>query len=343
MSRCLKNYLVSRINVAVALVVLVAGLILLLGIFRVGAASAAAGITVSPAIANVTLNQYDSETEFEFTLTNHNPETVALRLSSLDFGTNNESGGVSFLGRNATADQKKYGLSEWLKYSADAVVLAPGQVQKIRGLVTNTEAISPGGHYGAIVITPEGDSQATDRVQLVPSSSVLVFLKKSGGERIELKLNNAAASGSLMSFPQSLTLRFQNSGNVHLIPRGIVTIRDTFGSEVSRAIINQDSSIIFPESYRKYPVKLTPGQRLMWPGRYSVSIDYRPDGTTSSAKGELTFYYYGSAIYGLVVLLAVVVVLTLLIRRCLRRSALGIRRSRRTRSKFKRYKVDGKS
>lgn len=270
---------------------------------------AAGGVTIGPAMKEVTIAPQDDEVTFELTLRNNNETTVTAHLRALDFKALDESGGVAFTGLRADENSAQYGLSSWLTFNKDTVVIAPGQTEKVTAIVTNRDSLGPGGHYGAIVVTPDKSEDAVDanRVEILPALSTLVLAKKLGGERYDLKLNSTSFDKSGLSFPGKVTLRFQNDGNVHVVPRGTVIIRDPLGKEVSKTNINADSGVILPQSFRKYPNNLSSLARAWLPGRYQVEINWRYDGKEETTSTSASFWYIGWGAYLLVLAMLIIV------------------------------------
>src|SRR4051794_27905573 len=72
------------------------------------------GITVSPALQQVSIPGDVKDEPITFAITNNEHTTQNLSLSVADFNTLDESGGLFFIGTNPTALQKKYGLAKWI-------------------------------------------------------------------------------------------------------------------------------------------------------------------------------------------------------------------------------------
>ena len=93
-----------------------------------------------------------------------------------------------------------------------------------------------------------------------------------------LNLDSQDFSHGLFSLPGQINPRFQNTGNVHIVPRGSVDIYDPFGRQVRKSIINTGSGIILPESFRVYSGTFMNLATVFWPGRYSMVTSYRYGG-----------------------------------------------------------------
>ena len=256
-------------------------------------AHALSGITVAPALNNVILQPDDAEKTLLISVTNNNQTTQTVKLSGLDFGTLDESGGLAFINQKVDSRQTKYGLTSWLQFDTDTLTLEPGQKKDAAVNIINKESLAPGGHYAAVVVTPVKDNTTNDRVNLVPSTSALILLRKNGGVVEDLRLVQTDVQGAgRFKFPTSVTLRFQNAGNVHLVPRGLVTVTDTLGHTLAKGIINEDSGFILPETFRKFPVALGRLEGRTWPGQYKINVTWRYDGSQATHQSVVKFYYF---------------------------------------------------
>jgi len=241
----------------------------------------AEGFSVNPFFQDVALEKDQAEKAFKVEIGNNTENTVVLKLSTLDFGVLDESGGVAFVG-SAENLTNKYALASWISLDKDALVLNPGEKQSVRVTIQNKESLSPGGHYAAIMakvdLSGDNNNGGSSEVALEPSFSSLIFVRKLGGEIYGLDLRDKEIAKSILGMPTAVRLRFQNTGNVHVAPRGIVTLSDPIGRMVKKAIINQDSGLILPESFRVFPTNLQEIAPAFIPGRYNLSVDYRFDG-----------------------------------------------------------------
>jgi len=69
-----------------------------------------------------------------------------------------ETGGVVFSGLSADY-QQKYGLANWITLERSIVTVAARSTQNIKFEIRNDETLSPGGHYGAIVVKPDNPAK----------------------------------------------------------------------------------------------------------------------------------------------------------------------------------------
>jgi hypothetical protein len=241
-------------------------------------AATPSGITVSPAFQQVSIPQGQASVPIKFTVTNHQTKTQTIKLGTQDFNTLGETGGLVFVGSNPTELQKKYGLAKWVELPQTRLTIQPNQTATVNASVLNLSTLNPGGHYGALMLALNDSGQSNNSVVLHPIASSLLFVTKLGGDTHRLGLAGVESKHNIFNLPGNVTLRFQNAGNTHVIPRGIVTLSDPKGHIVKKGIINQDSNIILPETVRKLSVPLQTISTSHLPGSYTIKVDFRFDG-----------------------------------------------------------------
>jgi hypothetical protein len=258
------------------------------------------GFIVSPAFQSVILTTGQAQAQYSLQLTNTTPNDQDFRLSVVDFGSLDDSGGVAFLGAPTSELEHRYGLAAWMSLSTNTVYIAAGKSVQVSVTIANRASLAPGGHYGAILataVTDTGKDMASDpRVNFRQVLSSLVLLTKDGGINAELKLTGQTVNHSGLRMPSSAAQRFQNTGNVHLVPRGTVVVKDPTGRVVSRGALNEGSSTILPESFRRYDTPLINVAAAWLPGRYQAVTSYRYDGTEQTKTLATGFWYVGIGI-----------------------------------------------
>lgn len=284
--------------------VLFVGLIFSMHSKPASAQTAPSGFLITPFYQNVDIAKDQASVSFSVKIKNNTEGPAVFRLSVLDFGTLNESGGVAFLG---ASDNLKYSLASWVSLPNDTLVLKPGEEQTVTGTIENKESLSPGGHYGAVFFKIDDNSgsaadKPNDSIAFDPSLASLLFVRKTGGEIYGLNLNSTDFTRNILTLPSQIKLRFQNTGNVHVTPRGTVEILDPAGRTVVKSIINTESGLILPETFRIFPSKFMSISSAVMPGRYTMSINYRYDGQDNFTTEKEIFFFLPLNFVGLVVL-----------------------------------------
>ena len=260
-------------------------------------------LSVSPLFIDISLEEGEKTKDFHVDVSNTTAEPVVLRFSLVDFGSLNESGGIAFLGKDGEGDNR-YALASWIVPERDVVTLLPDTKETLKFTVENRESLSPGGHYGAVLFAVEKEGQdnqdVPSQVSVNPTFSALVFAKKEGGVqyKLDVKQWNFDRYSWRSGLPERIALRFQNSGNVDVTPRGRVTMTDPLGRLVAKGILNEDSARILPESFRMYRVQFVSIFPHIIPGFYSVTTEYRFDGQERAEMlPEQRFFAWGVAFW----------------------------------------------
>lgn len=281
------------------------------------------GITISPAFQEIIVSDTSPAVTYNFSVTNNTSEPYELSLSAVDFGTLDESGGVLFLSQTQKSINYRYGLARYVTLERDRLVVEPKKTEKVLLTINNKESLTPGGHYGAILVTPTDSGERPTKVQINQVLSSLLFVKKQGGEIYNLSLRDYDVKTRLFTAPSAVNLRFQNSGNVHVVPRGVVTLTDPMGRLVKKGFINTGSAMVLPETFRRVAVTLDPIATAWMPGRYTASISYRYDGEADTQTRTVSFLYINGWYLIAAVLILAMLILTVVNQR-LRKLAVRI-------------------
>ena len=280
-------------------------LALALGQLAIGQAMAAPmpGITVSPAYQELTLAEGQQSVETDISFVNTSSTERAYRLSVADFGSLDESGGVAILGQTASSLDRPFGLTSWMQLSTNDLVLPAQSKRDVTVTIKDRGDLSPGGHYGALVATLVVDPRASgdkNAIGVQQQLTSLILLAKQGGEAPGLKLVSSELNARPWALPSKVTQRYQNTGNVHVTPQGSVNLYDPAGRLVTRSVINENSGIVLPDSFRVLSSSFMPIATAWMPGRYKVVTlyGYDPD---HLMKVTSYIWYAGQAIVWLVI------------------------------------------
>lgn len=265
-------------------------------------------VTITPYLQTVTLPAADPEKTFSVSITNNSKIARNFKFSVIDFGSLNETGGLVFAGAKESTFMKKYGLQTWLKLSTDELTIEPNKTAEITARIVNDDSLAPGGHYAAVVASVSADkTQIGNSISLNQKLSSLILATKTGGEKYDLRLDTFTYKNSWHSLPQAATLKFKNDGNVHVIPRGTVELKNSAGKTVAKGVINEASSYVLPETKRDINVNLKPvGKSSNWPGNYRLIATYHYDGYDNYATRSLTLRYIPWLLIYLILLMLVI-------------------------------------
>lgn len=261
-------------------------------------------ITVSPQLYQLDLSKEKPEAEFSYT--NSTNQTVEITLSMQDVKELEDRGIPSLLDQN-DAKNYKYGLSSWATFSNKNLVIAPSETKTVTVFINKTR-LSQGGHYASVLAEIKQISD-TKAVKLRAILSSLLFVRT--GSEFEIEDANLAEiqlSQDWFSYPTSVIFRLQNTGNVDITPYGVISIKDPFGRQVSRSVVNEDSAISLPESIRRYTTKIKSPEKFLAPGIYKANVEINYGKKHLKKSMETHFFTLGSLELKYAILILVLIV-----------------------------------
>jgi len=277
------------------------GLLVLAGLLLAGQAPAlaaggqvAGGLSISPIYQNVSIGQNQPNTTYYVVLSNHSAQSQEFNLSTVDFGSLNQSGGIAFLGTSSSGYAQKYGLVKWMHLSEPAVTIPGDASVQIGVTIANDSSLGFGGHYGAVLATAQtapGGTPARARVGVLEVLSSLLLLVKAGGPLPDLQIIAQTVGSHFGLLPTTVGDTFHDQGDAHVVPRGIINVTDPRGRLVERGVLNVNSGIVLPETARHYSTPLLKLADAWLPGYYRVSTIYRYDGTNATKIYVSGFWY----------------------------------------------------
>ena len=267
------------------------------------------GLSIGPFLKEVVISGEEPESSFLITIGNSTVATLPILINVVDFGAADENGGVNFL-PNTDGLERKYGLASWMRPEKSSIVLQPKSSQQIKVTITNSESLSPGGHYGAVIFKLDKSQEFKNqsKVDFTKAVSTLVLAKKEGGARESVSVSGVTWNNAPFSLPDNVQVKLNNDGNVHARPSGDITVYGTLGTIVSKERFNQESTIILPETIRTYPTKINTTPIQWVPGWATITFRYR---TNEADKYQVTttriFIFSPYTVVALIVLITLAV------------------------------------
>lgn len=183
---------------------------------------------------------------------NETDQDLFLTASIEDFSPVVEAGQAVYQGTDPKSEQL-----EWFELAQDEIVLLPRQVIIVPFTITVPQTATPGGYYAAILWQSETKA-VVDQPNVGVNSKVgtLVLLKVNGevleaGEIVDFQTQPVA--NYFFELPINFTVRFVNSGNIHLRPTGQVELAGPFGQSIDLPI-NLNHRNVLPASSRRFEV-----------------------------------------------------------------------------------------
>lgn len=179
--------------------------------------------------------------------------------------------------------------------------LQPQQTRKLNVSINIPTNASPGGHYGVIRFTgtPAALKGNSSGVSLSASLGALVLLTVKGNivENLQnysftVSPNGKGSTNFFQNDPFVFSEILKNTGNEHVIPTGIVTIKDMFGHTVLQMNINNEQGNILPGTIRKFTQEISNvnvGSKRFF-GRYTASYAVSYGSPKKEVNASLSFW-----------------------------------------------------
>lgn len=263
-------------------------------------------MTVSPAYSTVQVGSKQPQSSLSVGVRNSYdvPITILASLSGLDVHSN-------ALVPTATPEKT---VSRLVSISPTEIVVPAHGSKNIIVTIKDDPSLSPGGHYLSLLLTQASvaSDQKIQQVSLKTAVSATIYLVKEDGAVRSVDATSLRISRSLFSLPTTANIRFHNTGNVVIIPRGVVTIGQVRKPILGQAVVNQDSVPLYPGSATTLQAVLHPAVSDLWPGRYYVQLQYRPDGLDATKVRLVQFWYVPIFYIFLIVILAIIIMALIL-------------------------------
>ncbi len=171
-----------------------------------------------------------------------------------------------------------YSLKNYLHPESMGFILEHGEKMILPVRVSIPQSMEPGGLYGSVIVSTSPVSAGIGRVedatqgqvQIIARLASLVFVRVKGDadEGGLLETFNTVDSKTIYSKgPIRFSLRFRNTGNVHLNPYGKIEIKNILKKEIGE--IEVQPYFAMPSSLRSREVEWDRGLGL---GRYTATL-----------------------------------------------------------------------
>ena len=221
------------------------------------------GISVSPLTFELTANPGDILTN---TIKIYNPTNniISIKMETEDFKPVGETGQVIV----EPETEITYSLKRWIKTIPIEFTLEPKEQKFVDFEISVPENAEPGGKYGSILASTTGMvGEGVTGTAVAQKVGALLLLTVSGPVQENLTIKDFIAPSFLEYGPVPFIIRFENTGTVHVRPRGFVTITNWSGKKVADVEFPQLN--VIPEAIRK--VETTWQNKWLF-GRYTAML-----------------------------------------------------------------------
>ncbi len=278
-------------------------LLLLLGVV------VALGLIFQPAVAQAaqeSLTVSPLKGEFKFTpgqqvgssikIKNSGEKLIEVEVYAQTFAVKNEHYDQEFY----RADNK-LAAENWINFDQANYRLEPKKEASINYQIKVPIGAEPGGHYAAIFAQTKPLATSGDDVLQIKRVAHLLYFEIAGQITRGGSIETVKSAFWQLRSPIKSEVRAKNSSNTHYRIDGGVTLRNLFGSEVSKARIE---GLLMPGTTRLFTID---NEAPDWPGLYRLETKIGfPDGK-SAKYSSWVLYLPPLYIYALGILLFIVI------------------------------------
>lgn len=267
------------------------------------------GIIIAPTFQEVTLNPDQTSQTAQIEVFNQTNQRQIFEIYAVPVNQIDNQGNFTLSDKPLSNTEQPE--SAFLTFPNSELEILPNQVGTIPFSVINSQSLSPGGNYVVVIVRAKPNPTATlSNQSVLPAVSAFVLIRKLGGEQYNLSLSEISSDHQLWwQLPTSLRLTFENQGNIHTTPHGLIQITDLFGRVVVEGTINESSQFVFPRTKKEIAVQLKQ-IRPSWPFMlYNIKIDGQANpGTITYAQQSFSIFVSLTAILVVVGVAVILVV-----------------------------------
>lgn len=268
----------------------------LLSSFNFAFAQDTAGVGIKPAIIEDKVDPKEVMS-YSVELKNLGPADQIFYLSKRDIiGV---EGGGSPIFANNHSELTGYELSEWISLEKDSLMIPAGKTETVNFTLNVPENASPGGHFGAIVVSVEPPEMRNSGASIGYEVANIVSIRVAGEVLESAQIRQFSTKKFIHSSTNvDFLVRVENEGNTLVKPIGPMEISNMFGKKVATLQFNESLSGVFPKSTKNYELNWTSDNPGF--GRYEavLSAVYGDEGRKSTMSSTVTFWILPMNIVG---------------------------------------------
>ena len=138
----------------------------------------------------------------------------------------------------------------WIKFQNDSITLKPLEWTEIPFSIQIPKNAAYG-YYWAISFTQQDKNQNSKTGAVIKGAAavpILLNVRRPGAKLDGKLISFKSDSGYYEYLPAKLQINFENTGNVHIRPKGNIFIKDWLGNQIATLPINNTQGTILPNS-----------------------------------------------------------------------------------------------
>ncbi len=276
---------------------------------------------ITPALKEIKVDPGD-QGNFDISLFNKSGEAQAVRVYVRNFSAKGTNGELTFADDNSMS----YAAAEWVHLSTSNLLIPADDSATVTVQYIVPPQAEPGGKYASVMFEqisqPDMNSSRDSKVVVTSRMVSLLYFTVSGdiieagqllGDSGDGRCTAVVCGFSVPSFldkgPVPFQFIFSNTGNVHVRPKGTITISQ-FGREIAK--IPVEDRAVLPNSQRQFASEW---QRNLIIGPYQAELNLVFGSNNYSIKTQASFWAFPWQAAVVVGVIAVVVVGLLLSRK----------------------------
>ena len=151
----------------------------------------------------------------------------------------------------ANTFMKTYSAAAWMGVTPQVFTVQPKQRQELNYFIQVPGNAKPGGHYAAVVFTPVNPKGQIQNTGATVNGQIgtLFSIAVNGPIKESATVTKFFANGFAEYGPVSILTQIKNYGDLHIRPKGTITVSDMLGKKV---VLPLSEYNIFPQAARDY-------------------------------------------------------------------------------------------
>jgi hypothetical protein len=216
---------------------------------------------------------------------NKSADSLNIKVRIEDFTASGEGGQVALI------EEGPQSLTSWAAVEPQSFTLKPGEAKEVVAKISVPKEAA-GGRYGSFVFSVGGGPATPGTASVAQELASLFLIRISGPVSEKLFIAEFSAPAFLEFGPVPFTIKFQNSGNVHVKPFGLLNITDVFGRVVKDVVVRGETNI-FPQASRVITVSYD--ERWLF-GPYKAQAVLNYGSKNESLYATTTFFVFPARI-----------------------------------------------
>lgn len=187
-------------------------------------------------------------------------------------------------------------LSSWVTIPRPEITIAPGATVEVPFTVTVPGDASPGGHFGTIFLSTNGEKPKTVGASVGYQVGAILSFQIAGDIHEEARIRQFTSDKSVYGEPKAtFHVKVENLGNTLVRPRGLLEIVDMFGKKTVTLNLNDSEAAILPHSTREFTVTWDDDRVRMGKYQAIATLEYGTD-VKHTIFQELSFWIIPSKV-----------------------------------------------